>query len=158
MTYGDGVSDIDISASIAFHKQHGGRVTIAAVQPAARFGALGMMEPSSLRFRRSHRVKADGSMVVSLCCHRKCWMKSTRMRGCLNGNQWTASPHNARCMHFCTTDSGTQWIPCATSNGSKSCGPTGGHRGRHGENLAGASRFPNRSHWFQGQLACAVAE
>ena len=28
MTYGDGVSDIDISASIAFHKQHGGRVTI----------------------------------------------------------------------------------------------------------------------------------
>ena len=42
MTYGDGVSDIDISASIAFHKQHGGRVTIAAVQPLARFGALGM--------------------------------------------------------------------------------------------------------------------
>ena len=42
MTYGDGLSDIDISASIAFHKQHGGRVTIAAVQPPARFGALGM--------------------------------------------------------------------------------------------------------------------
>jgi glucose-1-phosphate cytidylyltransferase len=42
MTYGDGVSDIDISASIAFHKQHGGRVTITAVQPPARFGALSM--------------------------------------------------------------------------------------------------------------------
>lgn len=42
MTYGDGLSDIDISASIAFHKHHGGQVTIAAVQPPGRFGALGM--------------------------------------------------------------------------------------------------------------------
>ena len=42
MTYGDGVSDVDISASIAFHRQHGARVTITAVQPPARFGALGM--------------------------------------------------------------------------------------------------------------------
>jgi glucose-1-phosphate cytidylyltransferase len=42
MTYGDGLSDVDISASIAFHRQHGGQVTITAVQPPARFGALGM--------------------------------------------------------------------------------------------------------------------
>jgi len=62
MTYGDGVSDIDISASIAFHKQHGGRVTIAAVQPAARFGALGMDGTVITSFQESHRVKADGSM------------------------------------------------------------------------------------------------
>ena len=31
MTYGDGVSDVDISASINFHRQHSGRVTITAV-------------------------------------------------------------------------------------------------------------------------------
>jgi len=42
MTYGDGLSDIDITASIAFHRQHGGEVTVTAVQPPARFGALGM--------------------------------------------------------------------------------------------------------------------
>jgi glucose-1-phosphate cytidylyltransferase len=42
MTYGDGVGDIDISASIAFHQQHGKQVTLTAVQPPARFGALGM--------------------------------------------------------------------------------------------------------------------
>lgn len=42
MTYGDGLSDVDISASVAFHEQHGGQVTITAVQPPARFGALGM--------------------------------------------------------------------------------------------------------------------
>jgi len=40
MTYGDGLSDVDIRASIAFHREHGGYVTITAVQPPARFGAL----------------------------------------------------------------------------------------------------------------------
>ncbi len=40
MTYGDGVSDIDITASIAFHKAHGRQATVAAVSPPGRFGAL----------------------------------------------------------------------------------------------------------------------
>ena len=39
LTYGDGVSDIDITASIAFHKKHGFDATMAAVKPPARFGA-----------------------------------------------------------------------------------------------------------------------
>jgi glucose-1-phosphate cytidylyltransferase len=42
LTYGDGVSDIDISAQLAFHKQHGKRATITAVQPPGRYGALNM--------------------------------------------------------------------------------------------------------------------
>ena len=41
MTYGDGVSDVDISATIAFHRSHGRWVTMTAIQPPARFGALG---------------------------------------------------------------------------------------------------------------------
>ena len=40
LTYGDGVSDIDISASIAFHHKHGRLATITAVHPPPRFGAL----------------------------------------------------------------------------------------------------------------------
>jgi glucose-1-phosphate cytidylyltransferase len=40
MTYGDGVSDIDISAELAFHKSHGLQATLAAVMPPGRFGAL----------------------------------------------------------------------------------------------------------------------
>src|ERR1700735_1435913 len=40
MTYGDGVSNLDISASIAFHKDHGRLVTVTAVKPTARFGGL----------------------------------------------------------------------------------------------------------------------
>ena len=42
MTYGDGVSDIDIRAEIAFHCKHKKLATVAAVRPAKRFGYLGM--------------------------------------------------------------------------------------------------------------------
>lgn len=40
LTYGDGLSDIDIGAEIAFHRQHGKLATVAAVQPPGRFGVL----------------------------------------------------------------------------------------------------------------------
>jgi glucose-1-phosphate cytidylyltransferase len=40
MTYGDGVANVDIAASIAFHKQHGKLATLTAVQPSQRFGVL----------------------------------------------------------------------------------------------------------------------
>lgn len=40
LTYGDGLSDIDISAEVAFHRQHGKLATVAAVQPPGRFGVL----------------------------------------------------------------------------------------------------------------------
>jgi glucose-1-phosphate cytidylyltransferase len=40
MTYGDGLSDIDIAAEIAFHRRHGLKATVASVRPPARFGRL----------------------------------------------------------------------------------------------------------------------
>jgi glucose-1-phosphate cytidylyltransferase len=40
MTYGDGLSNVDISAEIAFHRRHGKLATVAAVQPPGRFGVL----------------------------------------------------------------------------------------------------------------------
>ncbi len=40
MTYGDGVSDVNIKALLAFHRQHGKRATVTAVQPPGRFGAM----------------------------------------------------------------------------------------------------------------------
>lgn len=40
LTYGDGLSNVDITATIAFHSQHGKLATITAVQPSARFGGL----------------------------------------------------------------------------------------------------------------------
>ena len=40
LTYGDGVSSVDITSLIAFHKKHGKQATVTAVQPPGRFGAL----------------------------------------------------------------------------------------------------------------------
>lgn len=39
-TYGDGVADVDITASISFHKAHGKLATVTAVRPPGRFGSL----------------------------------------------------------------------------------------------------------------------
>ena len=39
MTYGDGVSDIDITKLLAFHRAHGLDATLTAVQPPGRYGA-----------------------------------------------------------------------------------------------------------------------
>lgn len=40
LTYGDGVSDIDLKALLAFHRSHGQLATVTAVRPPARFGDL----------------------------------------------------------------------------------------------------------------------
>lgn len=42
LTYGDGVSDVDLPALVAFHKSHGKLATVTAVRPQARFGGLGL--------------------------------------------------------------------------------------------------------------------
>jgi len=39
-TYGDGLADVDIEKLIAFHKSHGKKATVTAVQPPGRYGAI----------------------------------------------------------------------------------------------------------------------
>ena len=48
-TYGDGVSNVDIAGSIAFHRRHGKRATVTAVRPPARFGALEISSENSVQ-------------------------------------------------------------------------------------------------------------
>ncbi|HEV2595418.1 MAG TPA: glucose-1-phosphate cytidylyltransferase [Sphingomicrobium sp.] len=43
LTYGDGVSDVDISAAIKFHRRHGRKATVTAVRPASRYGQLALV-------------------------------------------------------------------------------------------------------------------
>jgi glucose-1-phosphate cytidylyltransferase len=40
MTYGDGLADIDLAATLAFHRSHGRLATVTAVRPPSRFGLL----------------------------------------------------------------------------------------------------------------------
>ncbi|MDM0081986.1 glucose-1-phosphate cytidylyltransferase [Variovorax sp. J31P179] len=42
LTYGDGLSDVDIGAELEFHRRHGKLATVLAVQPPGRFGVLNL--------------------------------------------------------------------------------------------------------------------
>lgn len=42
LTYGDGLSNVDLNNIVTFHKSHGKMVTVTAVHPGARFGELEM--------------------------------------------------------------------------------------------------------------------
>jgi len=61
MTYGDGVGNIDIAASIAFHKQHGCLATMTATQPPGRFGALELDGTGVSRFLE--KPHGDGGWI-----------------------------------------------------------------------------------------------
>jgi len=51
LTYGDGVTDININNLIEFHKNHGKMVTVSAVHPGARFGELEMERNRVVSFK-----------------------------------------------------------------------------------------------------------
>ncbi|MDO9556409.1 MAG: glucose-1-phosphate cytidylyltransferase [Coriobacteriia bacterium] len=62
LTYGDGVADVDVSASIDYHRQHGKLATVTAVQPIGRFGAMDLTrEQAVLSFQE--KPKGDGGWV-----------------------------------------------------------------------------------------------
>lgn len=63
LTYGDGVSNIDISASIDFHRKHGKLATLTAVQPSGRFGAFTLSAESSIVDTFQEKPKGDGAWV-----------------------------------------------------------------------------------------------
>ncbi|MFZ7124527.1 MAG: glucose-1-phosphate cytidylyltransferase [Desulfobacterales bacterium] len=63
LTYGDGVSNLNIGESILFHKSEGALVTLTAVQPPGRFGAfsLGAEETKVTSFKE--KPKGDGAWI-----------------------------------------------------------------------------------------------
>lgn len=60
-TYGDGLSDVDISATIAFHKSHGKAATLTAAFPPGRFGALDIRNRQVKQF--TEKPKGDGALI-----------------------------------------------------------------------------------------------
>ena len=61
MTYGDGVGNIDVTKSIAFHQAHGKLATVTAVPPAARFGRLDIKDGKVDEF--SEKPADDGGVI-----------------------------------------------------------------------------------------------
>ena len=69
-TYGDGVSDLNISALVNYHLQHGKHATVTSVQPPGRYGALDLDGDRVLGF--TEKPRGDG--------------------GCINGGFFVLSP------------------------------------------------------------------
>ncbi len=60
-TYGDGVSDVDLTQLIAFHHQHQKKATVTAVQPPGRYGALNVQGHQVQGF--IEKPKGDGGWI-----------------------------------------------------------------------------------------------
>jgi glucose-1-phosphate cytidylyltransferase len=60
-TYGDGVADLDIAATINFHRAHGKLATVTAVQPPGRYGALKREAQVVTGF--TEKPRGDGGMI-----------------------------------------------------------------------------------------------
>ena len=56
LTYGDGISDININELIKFHNKHKKMVTISAVRPPARFGSLSLEGSNVLNFKEKKQL------------------------------------------------------------------------------------------------------
>jgi glucose-1-phosphate cytidylyltransferase len=62
LTYGDGVSNVDIAETIRFHKGHGALATVTTVMPAARFGAITMDGSRVVKFAEK---PAEGGTLIN---------------------------------------------------------------------------------------------
>jgi glucose-1-phosphate cytidylyltransferase len=82
-TYGDGVSNVDVRASIDFHLKHGKWATVTAVRPPGRYGALQMADSAVTGF--IEKPRGDGGLI--------------------NGGFFVLSP---RCLNLIAGD-GTSW-------------------------------------------------
>ena len=60
-TYGDGLSDVDIGASVRFHRQHGRYATVTAVFPPGRYGAIEREDDRVTRF--VEKPPGDGGLI-----------------------------------------------------------------------------------------------
>ena len=60
-TYGDGVSNVDIGATIRFHSEHGKWATVTAVSPPGRYGALEQRGNQVTGF--AEKPRGDGGLI-----------------------------------------------------------------------------------------------
>ncbi|MDQ1147902.1 glucose-1-phosphate cytidylyltransferase [Bacillus sp. SORGH_AS 510] len=63
LTYGDGVSNVDIKALEAYHVQNGGYATLTAIQPGGRFGVLGIDDTTNRVERFEEKSLESGGWI-----------------------------------------------------------------------------------------------
>ena len=57
LTYGDGLADINLDSLLAFHKSHGKLITVSAVRPPARFGAIKLRGDQVTSFKEKSHLR-----------------------------------------------------------------------------------------------------
>jgi glucose-1-phosphate cytidylyltransferase len=60
-TYGDGVTDVDIAKVVDFHRLHGKKATVTAIQPPGRFGSLNIDHSAVISFEE--KPAGDGAWI-----------------------------------------------------------------------------------------------
>ena len=101
MTYGDGVADVDITALVAFHKQHGKLATLTSVQPVARFGALGLKDTQIYSFQEKPNDEGGWINGGFFCLSPKVIDAVSRTtRRCSSASQLKSSSPKAKSTRF----------------------------------------------------------
>lgn len=62
LTYGDGVSDINLNKLVDFHQSHGKVATVSSIQPSGRYGALDLHESGCVN-KFQEKPRGDGSWI-----------------------------------------------------------------------------------------------
>ena len=115
-TYGDGLSDVDIAGSIAFHRKEGRLATVTAVRPPGGYGAL------DLERRRGQKLRRETARRQCLyqwwfLCPRPGGDRPDRGRRYLLGgaSRWSSLRATRSCRPIAMSASGSRWTRCATS-------------------------------------------
>ena len=93
LTYGDGVSNVDIGRLLAFHRAHGKAATVTATRPPARFGGLSFTEDRVTEFIEKPQIGEgwiNGGFFV-LEPRGAAAISVTGTTSCSSANRWSGS-------------------------------------------------------------------
>ena len=103
LTYGDGVSDVNISELLNFHKKHGKIATVTSVRPPARFGGMKIVEGVVKEFKEKPQT-GEGSInggyfvfepeIFEYLEDDKTILEQSPLEKLANNNQLSAYEHN----------------------------------------------------------------
>ena len=140
VTYGDGVSNVDIGKLVAFHRAHGKVATVTAVHPPGRFGELGIQDgfvrefnekpQTTLGFINGGFFMVEAKRIWDQTCRRAQRRSSSRIRCGASRTRVSSWPTRTRA-------TGSRWTRCASTPCSTTSGRAGARPGRAGTTPTG---------------------
>ena len=116
VTYGDGLSDVDVRKLVDFHRSHGKLATVTAVRPSSRFGVLERRRKRSRsRVRRKAAARRLGQRRLLRLRSRASSTTSTATTASSSASRWSAWRPRASWWRTGTTASSSRWTPIANT-------------------------------------------